>query len=111
MFRITVQYGQPTDPAVFDEYYQSTHIPLTLKVPGLVRFTTGRPRPLGRDVPAPPYLVADLWFETAESLKVALKSDEMRSASADVANFATGGATLYSQQEVLVRGHQDVDRN
>lgn len=51
MFRISVCYGQPVDPAAFDEHYNSTHIPLTLKVPGLVRFTTGKPRSLGRTGP------------------------------------------------------------
>ena len=66
-----------------------------------MRFTTGKPRSLGRTGP-PHYLVADLWFETAESLKAALKSAEMQAASADVANFATGGVTLYSQQETLI---------
>lgn len=103
MFRISVCYGQPVDPAAFDEHHNSTHIPLTLKVPGLVRFTTGKPRSLGRTGP-PHYLVADLWFETAESLNAARKSAEMHAASADVANFATGGVTLYSQQETLILG-------
>ena len=106
MFRISVCYGQPVDPAAFDEHYNSTHVPLTLKVPGLVRFTTGKPRSLGRTGP-PHYLVADLWFETAESFKAALKSAEMHAASADVANFATGGVTLYSQQETLILGHAE----
>ena len=49
--------------------------------------------------------MADLWFETAESLKAALKSAEMQAASADVANFATGGVTLYSRQETLILGN------
>jgi uncharacterized protein (TIGR02118 family) len=106
MFRISVCYGQPVDPAAFDEHYNSTHVPLTLKVPGLVRFTTGKPRSLGRTGP-PHHLVADPWFETAESLKAALKSAEMQAASADVANFATGGVTLYSQQETLIVGHAE----
>lgn len=102
MFRVSICYGRPADPAAFDEYYRSTHIPLTLQIPGLVRFTTGKPRSLDRTEP-PYHLVADLWFETAESLKAALRSDEMRAASADVANFATGPVTLYSQEETVVR--------
>ena len=45
-------------------------------------------------------MVASLVFETAEDLKVALKSAEMATAGADTANFADGGVTLYSTEEV-----------
>ncbi|BBX27676.1 EthD family reductase [Mycolicibacterium alvei] len=100
MFRISVCYGQPTDPAAFEAHYTSTHTPLTLKVPGLAGFTTGKPRSLmpGRD--APYYMIASLMFSSAEDLKSALKSPEMAAASADVANFATGGVTLYRTEEI-----------
>lgn len=99
MFRISVCYGQPSDPEAFDTYYSETHTPLTWKIPGLASFTTGKPRSLmpGRD--APYYMVASLSFNTATELKAALKSPEMAAASADVANFATGGVTLYSTEE------------
>src|SRR3954467_7532373 len=103
MFRICVCYGHPTDPAAFDHYYTHTHAPLALKVPGLVSFTTGKCQSLGRDEP-PYYMVANLGFETAESMTAALTSPEMRAASADVPNFATGGATLYSKQEKSLSG-------
>jgi uncharacterized protein (TIGR02118 family) len=102
MFHVCVCYGQPADPAAFDEYYANTHAPLALKVPGLLSFTTGKCRPLGRGE-APYYMVAQLGFETAESMNAALTSPEMASASSDVANFATGGATLYSTQETVIR--------
>jgi uncharacterized protein (TIGR02118 family) len=100
MFRVSVCYGQPTDPAAFDEYYDSTHTPLTLKVPGLAGFMTGKCRSLMPGQDAPYYMVASLTFDTAEDLKAALKSPEMAAASADVRNFATGGVTLYSTEEV-----------
>jgi uncharacterized protein (TIGR02118 family) len=100
MFRISVCYGQPTDPAAFDTYYTSTHTPLTLKVPGLAGFTTGKPRSLMPGSDAPYYMIASLMFDSAEDLKAALKSPEMAAASADVANFATGGVTLYSTEEI-----------
>jgi uncharacterized protein (TIGR02118 family) len=103
MFRISVCYGQPPDPEAFDAYYAQTHTPLTLKIPGLTGFTTGKPRSLmpGRD--APYYMIASLMFDSAEDLKIALKSPEMAAASADVTNFATGGVTLYSTEEIARR--------
>lgn len=100
MFRISVCYSAPPDPEAFDVYYTQTHTPLTSKIPGLAGFTTGKPRSLmpGRD--APYYMIASLMFDSAEDLKNALKSPEMAAASADVANFATGGVTLYSTEEI-----------
>jgi uncharacterized protein (TIGR02118 family) len=103
MYRVSVCYGQPTDPAAFDEYYTAVHVPLALKTPGLVSFTTGKCQSLMPGQNAPYYMVASLTFASAEDLKAALRSTEMAAASADVANFATGGVTLYSTEE-LVRG-------
>lgn len=100
MFRISVCYGQPPDPEAFDSYYNDTHTPLTLKIPGLASFTTGKPRSLMPGRQAPYYMVASLNFDSAEDLKVALKSPEMAAASADVANFASGRVTLYSTEEI-----------
>jgi uncharacterized protein (TIGR02118 family) len=59
MFRVSVCYGQPTDPAAFDDHYANTHTALALKVPGLVSFTTGKCQPLGRG--EPPYYMAPIW--------------------------------------------------
>jgi uncharacterized protein (TIGR02118 family) len=100
MFRVSVCCGHPTDPAAFDEYYNSTHTALTLKVRGLAAFTTGKCRSLMADRGAPYYMVASLTFDSAEDLKAALKAPEMAAASVDVANFATGGVTLYSTAEI-----------
>lgn len=101
MHTVSVCYGRPTDPATFDDYYATTHAALALKVPGLASLTTGKCRSLDRSEP-PYYMVAKLSFETVESLKAGLSSPEMRAASADVANFATGGVTIYCQEEVAL---------
>jgi uncharacterized protein (TIGR02118 family) len=101
MFYVSICYGKPADPAAFDDYYTNTHVPLALKVPGLVSFTTGKCQPLGRVEP-PYYMVANLGFETAETMKTALTSPQMGAASSDVPNFATGGATLYSAEETVI---------
>ena len=100
MFRVSVCYHQPADPAAFDDYYTAVHVPLALKVPGLVSLTTGKCRSLMPGQPAPYYMIASLTFDTAEDMKTALKSPEMSAASHDVANFATGGVTLYSTEEI-----------
>jgi uncharacterized protein (TIGR02118 family) len=100
MHRISICYGQPADPAAFDNYYNDIHAPLALKIPRLAEFTTGKCRSLTPAQAAPYYMVASLDFETAEDLKFALTSAEMAAAGADTANFADGGVTLYSTEEI-----------
>jgi uncharacterized protein (TIGR02118 family) len=93
--RLIVQYGQPTDPAEFDRHYREVHVGLAQAIPGVQRFTIGHPRSLDPSTPAP-YLVAELDFESAEALAAGMGSDAGQAAGADVATFATGGASLAS---------------
>jgi uncharacterized protein (TIGR02118 family) len=92
--RLIVQYGQPTDPAEFDRHYRDVHAGLAQAIPGLVRFTIGHPQAL--DGQPSPYLVAELDFESAEAMGASMNSAAGRAAGADVATFATGGATMAS---------------
>ncbi len=101
-YRVAVCYGRPVDPAAFDEYYSSTHIPLARTIPGLTEFTWGKVSALDGSDPAY-YAVANLYFSDEESLHAGLTSSEMGAASRDVRNFATGGVTIFSQQEESVR--------
>jgi uncharacterized protein (TIGR02118 family) len=99
--RLVVSYGQPDDPAAFDAYYRDTHTPIAVKMPGLVRLTIGSPQALDPSQPAP-YLVAELDFESEQAMGAAFGSEEGKAAAGDVANFATGGATMthYEVREI-----------
>jgi uncharacterized protein (TIGR02118 family) len=44
--------------------------------------------------PAPYYFIAELFFDSREVLQASMGSPEGQAAAGDVANFATGGATL-----------------
>jgi uncharacterized protein (TIGR02118 family) len=94
MVKFVVMYGQPEDPAAFDEHYASTHVPLVEKIPNLRRFEAGKV--LGTpDGSAPPfYYLAELYFEDAAELQASFGSPEVQAAGADVETFATGGATV-----------------
>lgn len=105
MHRITILYGQPTDATEFDRHYFDTHVPITEGLPGLKRFAWSKPRPLSEN--ADVYFVAELWFDTAEDLKTALKSPEMAAAGADLQNFSVSSITMFSG-EVTVAGESDV---
>ena len=94
MHVLTVCYGHPADPAAFDAHYTSTHVPLVEKLPGLESFTHRHCASLDGS-PPPYYLLAELSFASADALGAGMASPEGRAAGADVANFATGGATMF----------------
>jgi uncharacterized protein (TIGR02118 family) len=77
------------------EHYSSVHIPLAKKIPGLKKFdiSTGAVgTPAG---PSGIYLVATLYFDSADALKASLASAEGQATAGDLANFADGGAELH----------------
>jgi uncharacterized protein (TIGR02118 family) len=92
-FQVTVLYHQPDDTAAFDRYYDETHIPLVVKIPGLRGYTVSRPGP-DENGPAACHLVASLVFDSQEEMAGAMASEEGQAAVADLANFATGGVTM-----------------
>jgi uncharacterized protein (TIGR02118 family) len=64
--KLTVLYGNPEDPAAFDDYYQETHVPLAERIPNVQRFEVGRVASL--DEGEPPYhLIAELSSQPAGS--------------------------------------------
>lgn len=94
MHVLTVAYGHPTDPAAFDDYYTSVHVPLAEKIPGVQSFTYRHCASL--DDSQPPYhLLAELSFADAAALAAGLSSPEGQAAAGDVPNFASGGVTMF----------------
>ena len=94
MVKFVVMYGQPDDPAAFDEHYAGTHVPLVEKIPNLRRFEAGKVLGTPEGGAPPFYYLAELWFEDAVELQASLGSPEGQVAGADVETFATGGATV-----------------
>jgi uncharacterized protein (TIGR02118 family) len=94
MVKLVVGYGAPDDAEAFDAHYASTHRPLAEKIPNLQRFEAGKVLGTPDGSPAPFYFLAELWFEDLDTLQASLASEEGVAASADVATFASGGATL-----------------
>lgn len=93
MYTLTVCYGHPNDHAAFDEYYSSTHRALADKIPGVREWNAGKCSAPDGSKP-PYYVIASLRFDSQAALQAGLASPEGQEAAADIANFATGGATL-----------------
>jgi uncharacterized protein (TIGR02118 family) len=91
--KLTVLYGQPTDPAAFEGYYAETHMPLVRKIPGLGRYEQAKV--IGTPDGGQPafYRMFEFWFDNQDHMQRVLGSPEAQAAVADLANFATGGAT------------------
>jgi uncharacterized protein (TIGR02118 family) len=94
MAKLIVLYKTPADPAAFDAYYASTHIPLAKQMPGVTRYEISA-GPVATPQGASPYhLAAVISFETIDALRAALGSPEGKAAARDLGNFAQAGAEL-----------------
>ena len=94
MIKLTALYGHPTDPAAFEKYYAATHMPLVMKMSGVLRHEKAKVvgTPTGDK---PPYhRMFEVWFESEAAMAAAMGSPEGKAMVADLANFATGGVTI-----------------
>ena len=95
MIKLVVLYGHPDDPAAFDDYYESTHLPLADKMPYVRRAEIAKALP-GPDGSRPPfYRVTEVYYDSLEDLQASNESPEGEATRADVENYATGGVTIF----------------
>jgi uncharacterized protein (TIGR02118 family) len=94
MIKLTVLYGHPSDPTVFEDYYATTHLPIAAKMQGFekIEYTKFISAPDG--LQAAYYRMAELWFVSPEALQASMGSAEGQATAADLSNFATGGVKL-----------------
>ena len=103
MTRLTVLYGHPKDPTEFDRYYHAVHIPLARTMQGLKGWTIGKCEAAAPGEKPAYYMIVGLYAESRAAFEAILESPEGKATVADLANFATGGATfLYDEETVLV---------
>ncbi|PWJ83889.1 uncharacterized protein (TIGR02118 family) [Pseudaminobacter salicylatoxidans] len=95
MAKLIVMYRTPKDPAAFDRYYFSTHVPLAKKIPGVMKYEVNDGTVATPAGPAPHHLIAVIEFASLAALETALASPEGQAAAGDIANFADGGADLF----------------
>ena len=93
MHRVLVLYPQPKDPAHFKKYYEEKHLPLAAQLPGLLssRHTFSLE---GVGTPPPYFCIFEGEFADAASMAASMQSEIGQKVAADMANYATGGATV-----------------
>lgn len=105
MIKYIALYKKPADPEGFDERYFETHLPIVKSVPGLVRAEVAKVQRvvlagfLGENEP---YLIAEMYFDSAESMRAAVQTPEWASSGANLAEI--GGMELVAMfsAEVVV---------
>lgn len=93
-YRVTVVYGHPQDPAAFDSYFRANHLELAKKIPNVRHITAGRTESPNGTKPEG-YFISQYLFDSREDAAFAFASAEAQAATEDLANFASGGATLF----------------
>lgn len=94
MAKLLALYNKPANPAAFDSYYYSTHVPLAKKVPGLRSYEVNVGPVLTPQGPADVHLAAVLSFDSLEAMKHGMDSPPGQAAAADLGNFAQAGVQL-----------------
>jgi uncharacterized protein (TIGR02118 family) len=92
--KLFAMYERPDDIDAFLKHYHEIHLPLVMKVPGLLRAVVNRVEKnlIGGE---PPYvLIAELHFADEAAFDAAMASPENRAAGKDVMNFAKGLVTM-----------------
>ena len=92
MPKLIVLYPPPTDLATFERRYQSEHGPMVLeKIPGVRKFVSARVLGTPAGAPAPYQRVAELYFDSMESLQAAMGSPGGQTTVAHAMEISTGG--------------------
>lgn len=94
MAKLIALYKKPANPAAFDAYYFSTHIPLAKKISGLRRYEVSNGNVRTPQGDSPYHLVATLSFDSLEAIQQALESEQGRATAGDLGNFAQAGVEL-----------------
>ena len=91
MIKYVALYRMPDDPAAFDRSYFETHVPIVDETPGLVRTEIAKVTRMVVGEPAY-YLMAELYFDSVESMKAAFKTDPWRKSGENLQEW--GGMDL-----------------
>lgn len=95
MFKVTVLYNEPTDPAGFEDYYFDHHLGIAARIPNVTRVETAKAAATPDGSPLPYFRMAEIWFNDLGTLQNSMGSPEGQATVADLANFATGGAKVF----------------
>ncbi|MCL6631186.1 MAG: EthD family reductase [Alicyclobacillus herbarius] len=87
MVKMVALYRRPANVEAFMAHYEQVHLPLVRQMPGLLKLEVNRMfHPKGGSVN--PFLMAEMYFESRESLLSAMNSEAGRKSGEDLKAFA-----------------------
>lgn len=87
MVKLVAVFKKPVDIESFEQHYESVHIPLIRKMPGMQRIELSRVTGTPMTVPAF-YRMAEMYFEDQASMNKAIMSPDGMAAAKDLMGFA-----------------------
>jgi len=92
MPKLIVLYPPPADVTTFERRYHSEHAPMVVqKIPGLKKFLAAQVLGTPAGTAAPYHRVAELYFDSIESLQTAMASAGGQATVAHAMEISTGG--------------------
>lgn len=87
MVKLVAMFRKPADTETFEEHYETVHIPLVRKMPGMKRIELSKVT--GAPMATPQYYrMAEMFFENQQDLNKAIMSPEGIAAAKDLMGFA-----------------------
>lgn len=94
MHRLQTLYPPPSDPNAFREHFESKHLPLVEKLPGLRAYSYGFDLAAVQGGESPYFCTFAGDFDDSQALDAALASPAGEAVAGDLPNYATGGVVL-----------------
>jgi uncharacterized protein (TIGR02118 family) len=95
MATLLILYGRPTDPDAFERYYFDEHLPFAGEtMPNVRGATSGRVVGTASGDDSDVYRYAAMTYDSVDSLREGISSEDGRRVLADLDNFATGGVQV-----------------
>jgi uncharacterized protein (TIGR02118 family) len=89
MHKLVALYRQPPNPQLFRDYYESKHIPLVRKMPGIVRMNHNFDvKDLAGNSPF--FCIFEAYFHSAADMMASAASPEGQAVQADIPNYQPG---------------------
>jgi uncharacterized protein (TIGR02118 family) len=88
--KITITFGEPSDPEAFERHYVEVHAPLVRALPGLRAYEYGRALTNFDGSPPDAFWVVSLTFDDADAMHASFASPTGQRTTADMPNFITG---------------------
>lgn len=98
MIILNALYKKPENTEDFHKHYDSVHMPLVLKVPGLVKAEAEMVKTTFAGEKDDFYMLARMYYPDNDVFKAAMQSKENAAIGKDLRNFAQAGVSLFVTQ-------------